>query len=86
MTACEAYEKRVNDKVNHFVNHPKYPWLRAYTDDAIRYHTGAGYYQIKAADFMDRIDAAPLEVIQEFLDGKNHLEWELINQNKSKPA
>lgn len=79
-TPAEIYEDEVNEKVNHFINHPKYDWLRKYTDDAISFHTGFGYYQIKAADYMDRIIKAPLSLIEDWLNGKNNLEWELIEK------
>ena len=69
------YEKAFNDKINAFKNHSKYNWLREYSDTAIANHTGAGFLQIRAADFMDRIIAMPINYIEDWLDGKNELQW-----------
>lgn len=80
MNACEVYEGKFNSKINAMKNHPKFSWLRKYADDAINYHTGVGCYQIKADDFMDRIIAAPINIIESWLDGKNQLEWNTINR------
>ena len=45
MTACEAYEKRVHDKIDHFAGHPKYAWVRAYANEALGkpYHITANH-------------------------------------------
>lgn len=69
-----------NEKINHFKEHPKYEWLRKYADDAMRYNEGAGYYMIKAADFIERIENASIEYIADWLDGKNQLEWSGIKK------
>ena len=65
-----------NSKINFFKEHPKYGKLRKYADDAIYYNEGSGYLMIKAEDFIERIEAAPLDYIRDWLDGKNQLEWE----------
>jgi hypothetical protein len=72
-------EAEFNDKINYFVNHPKYGWLRKYADDALTWYVMYGFYQIKAEDFMKRIIAAPLSYIEAWLDDKNQLEWNGIN-------
>jgi hypothetical protein len=69
------YEKKFNEKINYFKNHPKYEWLRKYSNEALNYHTQFGALQIKAIDFMDRIIAKPLDYIRDWLDNKNNLEW-----------
>lgn len=71
---------KFNKKIDHFKEHKEYSWLRTYSDDAISYYDGDGYYQIKADDFINRIIAADLQIIQDWLDGKNQLEWNLIRQ------
>lgn len=71
---AERY-KQFNEKIDYFKEHPEYSWLRKYADDAIYYNEGSGYFMIKAADFIDRIESMPLEYIKDWLDGKNHLEW-----------
>lgn len=67
--------KTFNEKIDHFQNHAKYPWLRQYANEAIHWNSGFGYYQIKAEDFINRIESMPLDYIQDWLDGKNKLEW-----------
>lgn len=74
-THKENYEKSFNEKIDYFKEHPKYDWLRKYADEALSWHTGFGLLAIKAIDFMDRIIAKPLDYIQDWLDGKNKLEW-----------
>ena len=69
------YEKRFNDKVDHFKEHPKYADLRKSADEALKYHTGYGLEAIRAQDFMDRIVKMPLAYIQEWMDGQNKLMW-----------
>jgi hypothetical protein len=69
------YENDFNNKIDYFKNHPKYPWLRQYANDALNFHTGFGFLTIKAIDFMDRINSMDIEYIQDWLDGKNNLEW-----------
>ena len=64
-----------NEKIDSLSDHPKYAWLRQYADEAICYNSGDGYYQIKAADFIERIEKMPVEYIRDWLDGKNKLEW-----------
>lgn len=39
-----------------------------------------GFYQIKAEDFIERIVAAPLEYIEDWLNGNNQLEWSGIKK------
>lgn len=73
-------ETKFNDKINYFANHPKYEWFRKYADDALTWYTMCGFYQIKAEDFIKRIVAAPLNYIEDWLDGKNQLEWSGISQ------
>ena len=67
--------KLFNEKIDSFADHPKYGWLRQFANDAINYNDGVGYYQIKAEDFIERIEKMPLEYIRDWLDGKNQLEW-----------
>ena len=76
----DEYIGKFNRKINHFKEHPKFEWLRKYSDDAISHYDTVGYYQIKADDFINRIIAADLQLIQDWLDGKNQLEWNLIKQ------
>lgn len=64
-----------NEKIDSFKCHEKYEWLRQYADDAIRWNTMAGYLQIKAEDFIKRIENMPLTYINDWLNGKNKLEW-----------
>jgi len=73
-------EKKFNNKIDYFKNHSKYEWLRRYADDALKWNTMCGFYQIKAEDFIERIIAAPLEYIEDWLNGKNQLEWDGIKQ------
>lgn len=67
-----------NQKIDHFKGHEKYGWLRKYADDALRWESCCGFYQIKAEDFIKRIEAAPLDLIAAWLNGENKLEWKLI--------
>lgn len=79
----KAYDEHIgkfNKKIDHFKEHKKYSWLRTYSNDAIRYYGTMGLLQIKAEDFINRIIAADLQLIQDWLDGKNQLEWNLIKQ------
>lgn len=69
------YERKFNDKINQFKDHPKFKWLRDYADSSLIYHTSVGWLEIKAVDFMDRIIAKPIEYIQDWIDDKNNLEW-----------
>lgn len=78
-SARENREKVFNDKINHFSNHPKYEWLREYANEALRWDTCCGFYQIKANDFINRIIKADIDYIALWLDGKNQLEWSGIN-------
>ena len=64
-----------NQKIDAFSEHPKYGWLRKYADDAILWNEMYGYFQIKAEDFIKRIERAALGYIRDWLDGKNQLEW-----------
>ena len=64
-----------NKKIDHFENHPKYGWLRKYADEAIWWYDLQGILQIKAEDFIERIINMPMDYIQDWLDGKNQLEW-----------
>lgn len=70
-----VYEKRFNEKIDHFRDHPNYVKLRKSADEALRYHTGYGLDAIHAQDFMDRIVMMPLDYIHAWMDGKNQLEW-----------
>lgn len=72
------------NKIEAMKDHPEYGWLRKYADDAKRYNEGGGYNMIKAADFIARIEAAPLDVIRDWLDKKNNLEWPVIQAAKKK--
>ena len=65
-----------NEKINSFKDHPKFEWLRKFADEAISYNSGDGYYAIKAADFIERIEKMDLAYIRDWLDGKNQLEWQ----------
>lgn len=67
--------KLFNEKIDHFRNHPKYEWLRQYANDAICWNEMSGYLMIKAEDFIKRIEKMPIVYIEEWLDGKNKLEW-----------
>jgi hypothetical protein len=75
MNNCEKYEMEFNQKIEHFKGHLKYAWLRKYADEAVTWHTGFGFLAIRGQDFMDRIIQKPLEYIEEWLNGKNKLEW-----------
>lgn len=74
--------KLFNEKIDSFADHPRYGWLRQYANDAITYNNGVGYYQIKAEDFIERIEKMPLEYIRDWLDGRNLLEWREEWRNK----
>ena len=63
-----------NTKINSFADHPKNSWLRQYADEAIQWNENFGILQIKAEDFIDRIETMPLDYIRDWLDGKNQLE------------
>lgn len=67
--------KSFNEKIDYFKDHKGYEWLRKYADDAIRWNEMSGYYQIKAEDFIKRIEIMPLNYIRDWIDGKNQLEW-----------
>lgn len=67
--------KCFNAKIDTFQNHPKYRWLRKYADAAIAWNECSGLLMIKAEDFIRRIEKMPLNYIQDWLDGKNQLEW-----------
>lgn len=69
-----------NAKIDAMKDHPKYPTLRKNADNAIAYNEGGGFTMITAADFIKRIEAADVETIRDWLDGKNHLEWNLLKQ------
>ncbi len=64
-----------NSKIDHFKDHPRYEWLRQFSDEAIFYNEGSGYYAIKAESFIERIEQMPLDYIRDWLDRKNQLEW-----------
>lgn len=64
-----------NSKIDSFYQHPKYGWLRKYADSAITWNECSGLLMIKAEDFIKRIEKMPLDYIQDWLDGKNQLEW-----------
>lgn len=42
-----------------------------------------GLNQIIAEDFIERINKASLDLIKDWLDGKNQLEWNLIEDERS---
>lgn len=67
--------KLFNEKIDSFKEHNKYEWLREYSDEAIKWNNMAGYLQIKAEDFIKRIEKMPLDYIKDWLEGKNRLEW-----------
>lgn len=46
------------------------------------WNEGFGYYQIKAADFIERIEQATLKYIRGWLDGENQLEWNGIKEGQ----
>lgn len=79
-SARENREKVFNDKINHFSDHPKYKWLREYANEALHWDTCCGFYQIKADDFINRIIKADVDYINDWLDGKNQLEWSGIKE------
>lgn len=64
-----------NKKIDHFSKHKGYEALRKNADKALSLYAGFGLESIIYTDFMDRIIAMPLEYIQDWLDGKNKLEW-----------
>ena len=63
----QVYEKRFNEKVDSFKDHPEYATLRKSADEALKYHTGYGLDAIHAQDFMDRIIKMPLNYIREWM-------------------
>lgn len=71
----KIYEEVFNSKIDYFKDNPKYKTLRTSADDALNHHTGYGAEAIAAADFMDRVIKMPLEYIEKWLNGGNHLEW-----------
>lgn len=66
-----------NEKIDSFKDHKKYQWLRKYADDAMYWYDSYSnrILQIKAEDFVERIEKMPLDYIRDWLDGKNQLEW-----------
>lgn len=80
MTTQEAYDARINEKINALADHPKYSWLRKHTDCALAWRAACGYRTNRAVDFLNRIDAAPLSFLLDWLDGKNYLEWDKIKE------
>ena len=69
------YEEVFDRKIEHFKAHKNYAKLRKSADGALIEHTGFGLDAIHAQDFMDRIVKMPLPYIQDWMDGKNGLEW-----------
>lgn len=69
-----------NTKIDHFKDHPKYERLRQYADEALNWNENYGLLQIKAEDFIERIEQMPLEYIRDWLDGKNRLEWKEVQE------
>ena len=43
-------EQIFNEKINHFLKHTKFQWLREYADEALKWNTMCGFYQIKAEE------------------------------------
>ena len=74
----KQYEQNFNKKIDYFSKHPEYEVLRKQADKALQLHTGCGLNAIIAHDFMNRIIAADLAIIEDRLNGKNKLEWEKI--------
>lgn len=64
-----------NQKIDHFSNYEMYSHLRKNADKAVNMLAVFGLEMVIAEDFIDRIIAMPLEYIQAWLDGANHLEW-----------
>jgi len=75
--------KVFEEKIEALKDHPKYPWLRKYADDAKIANEGGGYYMIKAEDFIERIENADVSYIRDWLDGKNQLEWSGIQKEEA---
>lgn len=71
-----------NKKIDSFKNRADYKWLRQYADEAIKWNEMTGYFQIKAEDFIRRIEKMPLSYIENWLNGKNKLEWKEEFQKK----
>lgn len=67
--------KVFNEKIDSFRDHEKYKWLRQYADDALRWIGNFGYLQIKAEDFIKRIEKMPCWYILDWLEGRNELDW-----------
>ena len=82
----EKRYKIFNEKINHFSFHKDFQALRKYADNAMINNEGFGLQQIRASDFIERIEQASLEYIKGWLDGKNQLEWSGINGNNSEIA
>lgn len=61
-------------------------WLRKFADEAIDWYDGYAnrILQIKAEDFVERIEKMPFDYIEDWLDGKNQLEWKPEWQRKEK--
>lgn len=57
-----------NEKIDALKDHPKYPWLRAEADKAMRMNEGAGWDAIAGETFIEQIEKSPIEVIREWLD------------------
>lgn len=87
---CEAFKdprfNLFNAKIDYFKEHPKYEWLRKFADEAIDWYDGYAnrILQIKAEDFVERIEKMPFDYIEDWLDGKNQLEWKPEWQRKEK--
>lgn len=69
------YEEVFDRKIEHFKGHKNYAKLRESADGALMNHAGFGLDAIHAQDFMNRIVKMPLPYIQDWMDGKNQLEW-----------
>lgn len=70
-----SYIDTFNEKIDSFKGHDKYEWLRKQADIALQHRNGYGYSVIASDDFIGRIIAMPVDYIQDWLDGKNKLEW-----------
>lgn len=64
-----------DQKINSFLDHKEYKWLRKEADNAKRNFSMCGLLEIIATDFIERIIAMPIEYIIDWLDKKNELKW-----------
>lgn len=74
MNYFELFNELFNKKIDSFLGCQNYEILKKKADEVNCSHS-FGLENILYTDFMERIIAMPIEYIQDWLDGKNQLEW-----------